>query len=247
LPSKQQHPDTEIINTCLNSLLLELKKYYSVKNYVWRAEKQKNGNLHFHILIDKFVYWSELRERWNRIINKLEYVDSYRNFLKEFHKSGFKVRADLLKNWDEQAQRLAYQKGKSNDFANPNSVDIHSTKKIRNIRKYLTKYMTKNEQKEQESQRLDNEFKQQTGRIWGCNHELSNIEGYRTDIDNECGQELKNLESTGKLYVYRSTYFSVYYLDYRKLRQLGAPHLFEYFTSYLFEKFGYSHQLQIAS
>jgi len=246
LPSKQQHPDTEIINTCLNSFIIEIKKYYHVKNYVWRAEKQKNGNIHFHLIIDKFIPWSELRDRWNRIINKLGYVTRYQEFLKTWHNAGFKLRKDLLKNWDEQAQRLAYQKGKTNDFANPNSTDIHSTKKIRNIKKYLTKYLTKNEQPENNQLTNNAPHAKQTGRIWGCNHELSNIEGFKAEIDSEIADELRTILSTQKVHVYSTTYFSVYYLDYHDLKKLGANQLFKYFANYLYDEFGFNEQLKIA-
>lgn len=247
LPSRQVHSDIEIIEKCLNSLLIEIKKYYNVSNYVWRAEKQKNGNVHFHLIIDKFISWSELRDRWNRIINKLGYVDRYRNFLKEWHSSGFKVRKDLLKNWDEQAQRLAYTKGKTNDFNNPNSTDIHSTKKIRNITKYLTKYLTKNETHENQPTTDKSEFAKCTGRIWGCNRELSNITGYQSEIDNETSEELEKIIRSGRAYSFKSTYFTVLYIDWHTLKTVEANWLFGYFSNYLLETFNYSEQLKLAS
>lgn len=145
LPSKQKHSDNEIKQQLLNSFLLELKIKYKVKNYVWRAEKQLNGNIHFHIIVDKFIPWNELRNRWNRIVNKLGYVDNYRKEMQKFHKGGFKVREKLLKRWSYKSQINAYQVGKANDWHSPNSTDVHSIKKIRNIQYYITKYLTKNE------------------------------------------------------------------------------------------------------
>lgn len=46
---------------------------------------------------------------------------------------------------------------------NPNSTDIHSIRKIKNLAAYLAKYMSKNQA----------ELSQIKGRIWGCNQELS--------------------------------------------------------------------------
>ena len=66
LSSTQIHSDNEIKEKCLNQFLIEIRKRYRVKNYIWRAEKQKNGNIHFHVVIDKFIAWSELRDRWNQ-------------------------------------------------------------------------------------------------------------------------------------------------------------------------------------
>ena len=79
LPSKQIHSDHEIKSICLDSYLTELRKCYQVKNYVWRAERQKNGNIHFHLLIDKFIPYWQIRDRWNRIVNRLGYVNRFQN------------------------------------------------------------------------------------------------------------------------------------------------------------------------
>lgn len=63
LPSEQRHSDKEITNKLFNQLLIELSKYHGVKRYIWRAEKQENGNIHYHLLINQFIEWSELRKR----------------------------------------------------------------------------------------------------------------------------------------------------------------------------------------
>ena len=57
LPSKQIHSDNEIKSKCLNQFLIELKKNHSVSRYIWKAEKQENNNIHFHIIADKFIKW----------------------------------------------------------------------------------------------------------------------------------------------------------------------------------------------
>ena len=77
LASKQIHSDNAIKSELLNHFLIECKKYYGTRNYIWRAEAQKNGNIHFHIIFDKFIPWRDLRDRWNRIQNKLGYVDRF--------------------------------------------------------------------------------------------------------------------------------------------------------------------------
>lgn len=77
LPSSQIHSDNQIKSVCLNQLFVELSKVWKLKNYVWRAEKQQNHNIHFHILADKFIPYKDLQTRWNRIVNKLGYVDEF--------------------------------------------------------------------------------------------------------------------------------------------------------------------------
>jgi len=246
LPSLQIHSDNEIKSKCLNSFLLELKKFYQVRNYIWRAEKQANGNLHFHVITDKFVPWSEIRDRWNRIVNKLGYVDRYREEMIKFHSEGFKVRNELLKTWEYKAQVKAYQTGKANDFSNPNSTDIHSVGKIGNIKAYISKYMTKNDTTEKECKNGTSEHQKQIGRIWGCNFELSNITGAQLIIDSEISAELEKAVKNSHCQKYEDSWFTVYYIDFESLPKFGAGKLFEYFCSYLIEKFNFNYQLKIA-
>ncbi len=74
LPSKQIHTDTQI-NKILVRFLENLKQSKSVVNYVWKAEPMKNGNLHYHIILDKWIDKHYINNRWNKQINKLGYVD----------------------------------------------------------------------------------------------------------------------------------------------------------------------------
>lgn len=77
LSSKQIHPDQEIKKRLLDLFIKTLKYKFDVKYYFWRAESQKNGNIHFHLLIDKYVSYLDLKNCWNRIQNKLNYIDEF--------------------------------------------------------------------------------------------------------------------------------------------------------------------------
>lgn len=77
LPYKQFHDDKVIKRKCLTPFIAELKKFHNVRYFIWRAEPQENGNIHFHILVDRFVSWQDVRCRWNRIVGKLEYLDAF--------------------------------------------------------------------------------------------------------------------------------------------------------------------------
>ena len=67
---------------------------------------------------------------------------------------------------------------------NPNSIDVHAVWKVKNLGAYLAKYMSKNEQNTD----IVN------GRIWGCNHELSDKNKCVLGVDrNECHEVLRPL------------------------------------------------------
>lgn len=77
LSAKQQHSDNEIKRELLNNFLINAQRKWGVKEYVWRAEAQKNGNIHFHLFVDKYIHWFFLRNEWNRIQEKLGYLSEF--------------------------------------------------------------------------------------------------------------------------------------------------------------------------
>lgn len=77
LPSRQRHTDAEINRACLQPFLIQLRREYSVEHYFWRAEAQENGNLHFHLLIDRYVPKRWLQLAWNCSVDRLDYLWEY--------------------------------------------------------------------------------------------------------------------------------------------------------------------------
>lgn len=237
LPSKQLHSDNEIKSKCLNQFLIEIKKHYKVKNYIWRAELQKNDNIHFHILVDKFIPYQEIRDRWNRIINKLNYVDNYRKQQQLYFRDGFKVRKELLPTWSKEKQLEAYNRGARLHWNSPNSTDVHSIRKIWNIKQYISKYMTKPPAAVLDLEPREIAGKIQQGRIWGCNSELNNITGARVTIDTEIEHEIASLQAHAKTHTFQQPYFAILSFDIKILLYLKCVRLIEIFTNYIAEAF----------
>jgi hypothetical protein len=227
LASKQIHSDNEIKQALLNQFLIECRKRYNMENYVWRAERQKNGNIHFHILTDSFLPYREIKQMWNRIQNKLGYVDRFET--KYRHKQ-------------------------------PNSTDIHSLRGIKDVKSYITKYMTKQglENHSKVKNGTDGYWKRTVyesntvskgalkylgklsglGRIWACSKNLSDLKGSVTEYESKYKMELDKLRKVKKVKTYIKDYFTCIYFDYRLLTKEDYPYLFELLSNYLFTKFG---------
>jgi hypothetical protein len=145
LPCEQIHDDRYIKHNMLAAVFNRLRKEHNVRNYIWKAEKQYNGSIHFHIILDQFIHYFELNRIWNVILKHHGYIEQYRQNMLEFHNDGFKVRKELLKQWPLEQQKAAYNKGMKENWQNPvSSTDIHSLKKIKKVRAYVAKYLTKN-------------------------------------------------------------------------------------------------------
>lgn len=48
-----------------------------LRNYIWKAELQKNGNIHFHLLTDFFISYQIVRDTWNNCQSKLGFISSF--------------------------------------------------------------------------------------------------------------------------------------------------------------------------
>lgn len=222
LSSQQLHTDQELKNNLLNQFFVEAKKKWNVTNYVWRMEFQKNGNIHFHILTDKFIPWLELRNTWNRIQNKLGYVDRY---------------------------QAKYGKKQ------PNSTDIHSLTKIKNVAAYVTKYMSKSASKKyaQVARLSLNYFSAKPdgissvsigaksflgklaskGREWACSRSLSKITGAVDALNSDLIDEVNKLKGLRRVRQVVGQYFTCVFFDPSLLTALEFPLLYNMLNSYL--------------
>lgn len=98
LPAQQTHTDKELTEFALNPFLSYARKFFGVRYYIWKKELQNNGNLHFHLCVDRYIEANKLRESWNRILNRgavsgcstvFDYVDRYNKAMRERYADGW--------------------------------------------------------------------------------------------------------------------------------------------------------------
>lgn len=77
LPSKQIHTDNEIKRQVLNKFIIKCQRKGLFDQWFWRAEKQKNGNIHFHFLIDSYFDKKQLQTVWNECLEPLGYINEF--------------------------------------------------------------------------------------------------------------------------------------------------------------------------
>lgn len=245
LPSKQLHTDLEIKNQCLNQFLIELTKYHGVRSYIWRAEYQANGNIHFHILINRFIFFKHLQIRWNRIIEKLAYITGYRQEQQQFHSQGFQLRTELLTKWNAEKQKKAYLKGVSDNWSNPNSTDIHKVDKVLNIKAYISKYVTKKAEQIPPYPFSIEKHRDNIGKVWSCSVIFQNLRGADSEIDGEIEEQLKHIQKYFPDSVYHDTYFSIFTIDFNMIDRMKLFSLSQLFQDYILQQFGFASQLRM--
>lgn len=255
LASKQVHSDNEIKSELLNQFLIEARKKWNVDKYVWRAEKQKNGNIHFHIVVDKFIQYDRLRKVWNRIQNKLGYVDRYGEDQEKFHSEGFKFRKEFAKNWSYAKQKKAYHEGMACNWINPNSTDIHSVAKVKNIANYIGKYCSKNPKAKvitAENTKIKAPINQDftfnfkackiaveyleplvEGKSWSLSQSLSKIKNLILVRDSKINDDLRSLQDWYCDKIYEGEYFCTLRADFFEWRGKTFGHMSNVFENYI--------------
>lgn len=158
LPSKQIHCDCTITRECLRSFIQALE-YKSRVNYLWVAERQKNGNIHYHMLVDRYYPHQEIRRLWNQSVNRLGYVDRYQEQMAWRYRDGFFI--DRVSSLPVADQFKRYMYGARTNWRSPNSTDIKKRPE-RVLRRYIAKYLTKE----------DNIF---CGKLYGANNAVRNL------------------------------------------------------------------------
>jgi hypothetical protein len=77
-------PQMEVSDKMVKSKMLEpwlknMRNVYKLRSYVWRAERQKNGNIHFHVTTDSYIPYEAIRDVWNFQQAKFHFITHFQN------------------------------------------------------------------------------------------------------------------------------------------------------------------------
>lgn len=213
LPSQQKHPHGEIIQRSLNNFLTVIRKNHQVSNYVWRAELQQNGNLHFHILVDKVIHHKLIRQYWNQSIELLGYVSAYQE---KFSKLTLQEYLQLRKVNDYKSikkAKKAYHKGIETNWSQPNSTDVHSLRNVKNAAAYVSKYVTKSKP-ESPTTEYEESLKLLKGRLWFCSQSISRLKSVIINETVETLHKFRKLTELENVYCFEGDYFTFLSFDF---------------------------------
>lgn len=204
LSGAQEHSDVEIKKVVLNQFLTELRENYKMKHYVWKAEKQKNGNLHFHLIIDVYIHYEVIRKIWNRCQNRLGYIDKFKKRMQFIGYDGYKNLAILSgEEVSLETIRARWLRLVRSDFSDPPSTEIKNVEKVNNVRSYFAKYFSKDS-------KVDAGF----GRIWFASRSLTKELSLRIDFSGGYHKILDFLTEKFPKRLREYDYASVFYVKF---------------------------------
>lgn len=220
LPARQFHSTTQLQQEALKPFLNILRNVHNVKTYVARLEFQKNGNAHWHLIIDKYIHWGHIRRAWNGILLKLGYVQKYqKKFLKMSESDYINLRKPRGQEQYIKAVK-AYEYGKRTYFSNPNTVDVERIKSHKQLDKYVTKYANKNNPVLKSTTILIKKREEKQFRHWSCSYNLSKLQHFDTSYETYIASEFWYNAVLKFKHVINSDYFSILFI-----RRKGSPPL----------------------
>lgn len=77
LPSPQNDIPDQTITALLSQFLDLCRHKYSSFKFVWRAERQKNNNIHYHIITNTYMPHAWVRGTWNRYLSATPLLDEF--------------------------------------------------------------------------------------------------------------------------------------------------------------------------
>lgn len=183
LPSTQIHPDKYIKDHLLQPFLRYLQRYF-VASYVWKAESQLNGNIHFHITIDTFVPWRKIQTKWNRICKNHGYCEVNSSGQNNMGDASTQIKA--IRNENDLSKTVGgYLTKGSIEEKNRRAL---KTKKL-SLQEIIERfpYISCNIKTKQHYSRFIE------GRIWGCSENLSKIRIFTDEtVNSERFQETEH-------------------------------------------------------
>ena len=222
LSSKQKHSDNEIKAKLLNQFLTELREKYKCTNYLWRAESQGNGNIHFHICTDVFIPWRTLRTDWNRIQEKLGYISAYTKKTGKTDPNSTDVHSiKTIRNLSSYLSKYCTK--------NSHGYVLLVSKASKEPFK-PTSWLTYNHPKFNPKAKI---YRQIHGKLWGQSQGLSKYSSAKCEITGRIQQELEFLQRVKGSKVKFLDKATMYLVDVKELIQRQCTGLASKFLEYV--------------
>ena len=217
LPSAQVHDDRVINRQCLQPFLVGLKRHHGITHYFWRAEAQENGNVHYHILTDRYIDKRDLQLEWLRAINKLGYEDRYYEQsgkvdapCTDVHRMTDQIRDKNTGEW-RTVDPVEYLLDYVTDVATLEEDDDPMMLGPAKERKLHGRYRTS------DGRVIEYTARPVAGRLWGMSDHVRQVREPRAECTAQVWGSLKRAEERGELRMHALDHATLYFGDIHRV------------------------------
>jgi len=206
LPTKLKHTGKELTRKGLNQFLTTMRKKFGFNNYVWKAELQENGNIHYHICADKVIHYRIIRKYWNAILSKLGYISAYQRKFALMSKEYY-INYNISRyGGDRETWGRRYHYGVSTGWKDPNTTDVKSVTSADKVAAYISKYLSKDLSKNKKAKAKIKDVIQEMGRFWSCSHSLSKLGNVRLCVDDNTRAIFNYLKKMSDIHIFQNDF-----------------------------------------
>lgn len=168
LPTQGKMTDLEI-KSVLNSFLTLAKYNYGLHSYIWKAEPQARGVIHFHLTSDCYMWKNSVRFEWNRLLRKKNLLNGHEDPPTTKIHSVYRV-----KNMAAYLTKYFIKNGKVS--MPPEKNYLHG----------LPNWYHSNKQEFYTAEIREPKYiRPINGRLWGCSHSLSQTKNFSFIVDSD--------------------------------------------------------------
>ena len=155
-----------------------------IKSYLWKAELQERGQLHYHLITNSFLHYGEIRRIWNDCMKSRGWLGGHRD---------------------------------------PNSTDVHSIYRIRDVRRYLSKYIAK-QQFQPSPAAAESGFPALLvpvvldAKVWGCSEDLKGKKRFTEKMDKWTWISMQHGQSEGYLKEFKAEHCRFFDVQGKKFK-----------------------------
>jgi hypothetical protein len=175
----------------------------AAKTYIWKAELQKRGQIHYHITTPAFIHWRLIRNKWNELQHKAGLLDDYAKEHGHFDPNGTDVHdTRSVKHAD---RYLLKELGKT-----VSAVQLEAMRELK--AKLKDQEVTADEYREQ-LEAIKAEKWKTVGKVWGCSQDLAGVNYFTLEVTRAHENLIEQWIQEGRARKVSDDYFSIVYCD----------------------------------
>jgi hypothetical protein len=187
----------------LSGFLQWLRKSKGVKTYIWKAELQRRGQIHYHITLPDFIHYKEIRREWNKLQKAAGLLDAYAKEHGHFDPNSTDVHdVRQVKNL---SSYILKELGKSID-----------AKKLR-MKKVVESLVKAGEIPGEQFEKFVDEYTGEEmfteGKIWDCSNNLSGAKYFSVVMSTHHQDNIDKLIANGDCRIVSGEWWAIMYFN----------------------------------
>lgn len=180
-----------------------MRKTARVKTYIWKAELQLRGQIHYHITTPSWIHHREISQKWNYLQREAGLLDDYAKKHGHFNPPSTDIhRTYNVKKMDSYLVKELMK-----------SVSALQVKAITEVNNQVERGELDPETAEEKIQEIQADKMGTIGKIWGCSSDLSGVSYFTVDLTTRHLQQLEQWTKEKMIRMKGDDFYAIYFFD----------------------------------